>query len=236
MIRTVTRQEEFEALLLPVLPRAYSAARYMTGNASDAEDLVQEASMLAWRAFDRFEPGTNFRAWLLRILTNLNYTRLRGVARKPPSMPIDDLPDLYLYKKMGMDVPGAPDVDPAEALLRKLDASEVRRAIEELPDEFRVVAALYFSDDLSYQEIAETVGCPVGTVRSRLHRGRKLLQVSLWRLAEECGLVESRHGEDDHPASTQGVPEPEPGNLPSAVFVGAAQSAEAPAEANEIRR
>jgi RNA polymerase sigma-70 factor (ECF subfamily) len=155
----------------------------------EAEDLVQEAALLAWRGFERFEPGTNFRAWFLRILTNLNYSRVRRASRRPQQVTLDALPDLYLYRKLGADTPSADDADPAQALLRDLDVTEVRRAIEDLPDEFRTVAALFFAEDLSYLQIAEVVGCPVGTVRSRLHRGRKMLQVSLWRLAEEHGLV-----------------------------------------------
>jgi RNA polymerase sigma-70 factor (ECF subfamily) len=143
----------------------------------------------AWRGFERFEPGTNFLAWFLRILTNLNYSRVRRASRRPQQVTLDALPDLYLYRKLGAHTPSADDADPAQALLRDLDVTEVRRAIEDLPDEFRTVAALYFAEDLSYRQIAEVVGCPVGTVRSRLHRGRKMLQVSLWRLAEEHGLV-----------------------------------------------
>jgi RNA polymerase sigma-70 factor (ECF subfamily) len=183
------RRAEFESLLVPILPRAYSAARYMTGDPMEAEDLVQEAALLAWRGFERFEPGTNFRAWFLTILTNLNYSRVRRASRRPQQVTLDALPDLYLYRKLGADTPSADDAGPAQALLRDLDVTEVRRAIEDLPDEFRTVAALYFAEDLSYRQIAEVVGCPVGTVRSRLHRGRKMLQVSLWRLAEEHGLV-----------------------------------------------
>lgn len=215
-----TRRAEFESLLVPILPRAYSAARYMTGDATEAEDLVQEAALLAWRGFERFEPGTNFRAWFLRILTNLNYSRIRRAGRRPRPVPLDELPDLYLYRRMGADSPGAPDTDPAGALLRDLDVAEVRRAIEELPDEFRTVAALYFAEDLSYRQIAEAVGCPVGTVRSRLHRGRKLLQVSLWRLAEEHGFVPPEAPDEDAT-----------GNRPSPAVVGGDQSAEAPAAA-----
>lgn len=183
------RRAQFEALLEPLLPRAYAAARYMTGDETEAEDLVQDAALLAWRGFDGFELGTNFRAWFLRILTNHNYTRVRRAGRRPQPVPLDELPDLYLYRRTGADAPDGGGEDPAGALVERLDVEEVHRAIEELPDEFRTVAALYFAEDLSYREIADAVGCPVGTVRSRLHRGRKLLQVALWRLAREHGLV-----------------------------------------------
>lgn len=187
-LRGETRAK-FEALLEPVLPRAYRAARYMTGDATEAEDLVQQAALLAWRGFDGFERGTNFRAWFLRILTNLNYTRLRREARAAPSVSLADVPDLYLFGKT--EAAGLHDAaeNPAAAFLSRLDVARVQRAIEALPDEYREVAALYFMDDLSYREIADAVGCPVGTVRSRLHRGRKLLQVALWKVAEEHGIV-----------------------------------------------
>lgn len=218
------RRNEFESLLVPILPRAYAAARYMTGDAAEAEDLVQEAALLAWRGFEGFEPGTNFRAWFLRILTNLNYSRVRRASRRPRAVPLDEPPDLYLFRKLGADAP-PPDTDPAQALLSVLDVAEVHRAIEELPDEFRTVAALYFAEDLSYQEIAEAIGCPVGTVRSRLHRGRKLLQASLWRLAEEHGLVAA----DD-------AKERAPGNQPSPAIVGACKGAQAPTTAARDQR
>lgn len=183
------RRAQFEALLEPLLPRAYAAARYMTGDEAEAEDLVQDAALLAWRGFDGFELGTNFRAWFLRILTNHNYTRIRRAGRRPQPVSLDELPNLHLYRKTGAGARDVADGDPAGELVRQLDVEEVRRAIEELPEEFRTVAALYFAEDLSYREIAHAVGCPVGTVRSRLHRGRQLLQVSLWRLAREHGLV-----------------------------------------------
>lgn len=183
------RRAEFEALFESILPRAYSAARYMTGDAAEAEDLVQDAALLAWRGFDGFESGTNFRAWFLRILTNHNYTRVRRAGRRPQTASLEDVPDLYLYRKTGAGAGGLAAADPAGALIEALDVEEVRRAIGELPEEFRTVAALYFSEDLSYREIADAVDIPVGTVRSRLHRGRKLLQVALWRLAGEHGLV-----------------------------------------------
>lgn len=185
------RRAEFEALLVPLLPRAYSAARYLTGNRTDAEELVQDTALLAWRGFDGFRPGTNFRAWFLRIMTNHNYTRLRRDSRTPGSASLEDVPDLYLYGKTGAAGLHGEAGDPARTLLSKLDAREIRGAIEGLPDEFREVAALYFADGLSYREIADAVGCPVGTVRSRLHRGRRMLQVALWRLAEEHGIVPS---------------------------------------------
>lgn len=180
---------EFTALLDAALPRAYAAARYMTRNRADAEDLVQEASLRAWKGFAGFEPGTNFPAWFMRILTNAFYNRHRRERRTPDTVPLDDTPDLYLYGKTAAAGLHAGDEDPARTFLTKLDAEQVQDAIGSLPDEYRTAAALYFVDEFSYQEIADALGCPVGTVRSRLHRGRKILQVALWRLAQEHGIV-----------------------------------------------
>lgn len=188
------RRAEFESLLVPLLPRAYAAARYMKRDAVEAEDLVQEAALLAWRGFDGFRAGTNFRAWFLRILTNAHYSSLRRRRLAAPTASLEDVPDLYLYRKTREAGWHEGDGDPARTFLGKLDTGRVRDAIEALPDEYRSVAALYFVDDLSYKEIARAVGCPVGTVRSRLHRGRKLLQAALWEVAEEHGLVPSVEG------------------------------------------
>jgi len=196
-------QAEFVALLDPVLSRAYAAARYMTGNAADADDLVQEAALLAWKGFHGFQPGTNFRAWFLKILTNAFYNRHRRSRREGDTVSLDDAPHLYLYEKTAEAGLHTETEDPARAFLSKLDALQVQEAIQALPDEYRAAAALYFVEDLSYQEIADALDCPVGTVRSRLHRGRKMLQVTLWRLAQEHGIVpgdqstdidEERHG------------------------------------------
>lgn len=182
----------FVRLLDPVLPRAYAAARRLTRDADDAEDLVQEAALKAWKGFDGFEPGTNFRAWFLKILTHAFYDSYRRSRRAPNTVPIDGEEDHYLYHKLVESrTTGGRRENPAEAFLRRLDGRHIDAALDALPDEFRAAAVLYFVEDLSYQEIADALDCPLGTVRSRLHRGRQRLQVALWRIAEEHGLVES---------------------------------------------
>jgi RNA polymerase sigma-70 factor, ECF subfamily len=183
------RQNEFEALLAPVLPTVYGAAVHMTRSRDDAEDLVQEAALLAFRAFDTFQTGTNFKAWFFRILTNLFYQRYRRKQREPEIAPLEDASELYLYVQATRAGVRGSDHDPAALVMGKIDTETVSEAIASLPEEYRVVAALYFMEDFSYQEISEMVDCPVGTVRSRLHRGRKMLQKALWRLAEEQGIV-----------------------------------------------
>lgn len=176
-------------LLDPVLPRAYAAARHLTRDRNEAEDLVQEAALHAWKGFDGFEPATNFRAWFLKILSNAFYDSYRRRRRTPDTVSIHGEPDYFLYQKLAASGAGRGRQNPAKAFLRRLDAGHIAAALQALPDEFRAAAVLYFVEDLSYQEIAEALACPVGTVRSRLHRGRKRLQVALWQVAVDHGLV-----------------------------------------------
>lgn len=187
---SVTRAEAtFEDLLAPVLEPAYGAAMHMCRNRHDAEDLVQEAALQAFRSFHQFQPGTKFKAWFFRILTNLFYYRYRKQKRAPQTIGLEDTPDLYLAFKFTSLGLFSGNLDPAESILGKLEADHVREAIANLPDEFRIVAALYFIEDFSYEEIAQILEKPVGTVRSRLHRGRRMLQKALWTIAEERGIV-----------------------------------------------
>jgi RNA polymerase sigma-70 factor, ECF subfamily len=179
----------FESLFTGVVTSAFGVALRLTRNHADAEDLVQEAALLAFRGFASFEPGTNFKAWFFRILMNAFYSRHRGRKREIPTLDWDDTPDLFLYARSheaGFPTQGP---DPAAQLLEQLGTERVAAAIERLPEEYRVVSTLYFMEDFSYQEIARVLGCPVGTVRSRLHRGRKMLQKALWQVAEEAGIV-----------------------------------------------
>jgi RNA polymerase sigma-70 factor, ECF subfamily len=181
---------DFESLLAPVVDRAYGTALRLTGNRDDAQDLVQEAALLAFRGFHTFRPGTHFRAWFFRILVNCFYASRR---RKRPEQSLDemeeDAPLLHLFVQShaaGMHGPGR---DPAREVMDRIAGEDVARALDSLPDEFRVACTLYFMEDLSYQEIADVVDVPVGTVRSRLHRGRKLLQKRLWQTALDAGLA-----------------------------------------------
>ena len=178
-----------ETLLIPVLDAAYATALRLTRNAADAEDLVQEAAFLATRGFSQFEGGTNFRAWFLRILTNAFLSGYRKRKREGERVELTDAPELYLYEQTAEAGLHSRFPDPGERLLDRLDAEAVARAIDALPEEYRVTAALYFTQDLSYQEIADMTGVPVGTVRSRLHRGRRLLQQSLWAVAKDRGII-----------------------------------------------
>ncbi|MCI0433716.1 MAG: sigma-70 family RNA polymerase sigma factor [Gemmatimonadetes bacterium] len=190
------RASDFEELLQPLLDGAFGLAITMTRNRADAEDAVQEASLRAFRAFDTFERGTNFKAWYYRILTNCVYARHRTAKRRPEAVELDDASELYLFRQtraMGLHERSN---DPARILMGRIDGEMILDAIAAIPDEYRIVASLYFLEDYSYQEIADTVGCPVGTVRSRLHRGRRMLQRMLWAMARDAGILSSLEEEN----------------------------------------
>jgi len=184
-------QANFEELFQPIAGMAYGTAVRLTRNRTDAEDLVQDAALLAFRAFDSFQPGTNFKAWFFRILTNAFYSRHRKDKHERNNISTEDLPPLYLYGKTADIGLHSREADPAAALMDRIDTEHVAEALESLPTEYRVVATLYFIEDFSYQQIADVAGCPVGTVRSRLHRGRRMLQKALWQVAEERGIVKT---------------------------------------------
>jgi RNA polymerase sigma-70 factor (ECF subfamily) len=183
---------DFDMLIGSVLGPAFGTALRMTGNRQDAEDLVQEASLAAYRGFATFERGTNFKAWFFRIMMNCYLTSRR---RSRPETSMQDLEDshaAYLFMRTAEAGLHARFNDPAAATIGQMAQEDVARALAALPEEFRVVCTLYFMDDLSYQEIADILGLPVGTVRSRLHRGRKMLQKRLWKVAEDQGIVRTR--------------------------------------------
>lgn len=182
------RTRTFEQLLQPVLEPAYRAAYHLARNSADAEDIVQEASLLAWRSFESFEQGTNFRAWFQRIVVNVFLTRCRADRRRGISVPLAS-DDGDSGDRTVADARWAADgADTAEAILGNMDLDAVQAALGSLPLEYRTVAVLYFVDDLSYEQIAQAIGCPVGTVRSRLHRGRRLLWKRLAATARDLGL------------------------------------------------
>jgi RNA polymerase sigma-70 factor, ECF subfamily len=187
----------FESLFASCLDSAYGVAMRLTRNSADAEDLVQDAAFLAHRGFASFTPGTNFRAWFLKILMNCFFSRRRQEKRRPVTSDLDDTPDLYIYARSGQAGFPTQGPDPAAQLLDKLGTERIVAAVDRLPEEYRVVATLYFMEDLSYEEIARALECPVGTVRSRLHRGRKMLQKALWQIAVEDGIVNQAAGQED---------------------------------------
>ena len=166
----------------------YSAALRMTRNPSDAEDLVQEAYLKAYRAYDSFEEGTNLRAWLYRILTNTYINSYRAKQRRPDVEDVEDVEELYLFKRFaGADGTMSPSAE--EEVFEGITDDAVKGALEALPDTFRIVVLLADVEGFSYKEIAEIIDAPIGTVMSRLHRGRRALEKSLLPYAEARGLI-----------------------------------------------
>jgi len=190
-------QQDFEAVLKPALQAIYKAAYGLTRNRDEAEDLVQEAAVQAFRAFYTFQPGTNFKAWFLRILTNIFYARYRKQQREPRLVDAPEAEDLYLYSQTQQGRPPDRHGDPAALVLSRIDTETILEAMAMLPEEYRVVATMYFVDQFSYQDIADMLNIPVGTVRSRLHRARKLLQMALWDLAQERGIIAAQKANED---------------------------------------
>ncbi len=179
-------QKEFARQAMQYAPQLYSAALRMTRNAADAEDLVQDAYLRAYRGFATFNDGTNLRAWLFRILTNTYINRYRAKQRRPQETDLADVEDLYLYRRVGTLGAAASAED---TLFELFTDDEVKRALEELPDSFRLPVLLADVEQFSYKEIAEMLDIPIGTVMSRLHRGRKAMQKALMDYATERGLA-----------------------------------------------
>src|SRR3954463_12247851 len=182
-------QATFVEQATPFMDSLYAAAMRMTRNPSDAEDLVQETYLKAYRGFGGFEEGTNLKAWLYRILTNTYINSYRAKRRRPDESDIDDVEDLYLYRRLG-GLEGAVAGRSAEdELLDIYTDDEIKAAIESLPEQFRMAVLLADVEGFSYKEIADILDIPIGTVMSRLHRGRKGLQKKLYEFAVARGLV-----------------------------------------------
>jgi RNA polymerase sigma-70 factor, ECF subfamily len=194
-------QATFTAQAMEYMPSLYSAALRMTRNAADAEDLVQETYLRAYRGFGSFQEGTNLKAWLYRILTNTFINRYRAAQRRPDETDLEEVEDFYLYRRLG-GLEGARASRSAEdELLDVLTEGEVREAVESLPEQFRLAVLLADVEGFSYKEIAEILDIPIGTVMSRLHRGRRALQKRLYEFAAGRGLVGTR-GEEPVGAAT----------------------------------
>jgi RNA polymerase sigma-70 factor (ECF subfamily) len=183
----VADQQQFADLAMPYMAQLYSAALRMTRKPADAEDLVQETYLRAYRAFGTFREGTNLKAWLYRILTNTFINQYRAAKRRPEQVDVEDVEDLYLYRRLAGSDGGGPT--PEAVVLDRLPEAAVKEAVESLPEQFRIAVLLADVEGFSYKEIADIVDVPIGTVMSRLHRGRKLLQKRLWEYASERGLL-----------------------------------------------
>src|ERR1700757_4623819 len=191
-------QAQFADLAMEYMGSLYSAALRMTRNPADAEDLVQETYLKAYRAFGSFKEGTNLKAWLYRILTNTFINSYRARKRRPEQTDIDDVEDLYLYRRLGgLEAVNAGRSAEEEALEHFTEA-DVKDAVEALPEQFRMAVLLADVEGFSYKEIAEILDIPIGTVMSRLHRGRKALQKGLYDFAVDRGLA-ARQTADEEP-------------------------------------
>jgi RNA polymerase sigma-70 factor (ECF subfamily) len=190
----VADQAKFADLAMEHMPSLYTAALRMTRNPADAEDLVQETYLKAYRAFHSFTEGTNLKAWLYRILTNTYINTYRAKKRRPEESDIDDLENFYLYRRLGGLEGAAAGRSAEDEVLDHFTETEVKEAIEALPEQFRMAVLLGDVEGFSYKEIAEILDVPIGTVMSRLHRGRRALQKRLYEFGRQRGLVPEREG------------------------------------------
>ncbi len=186
---TADDRERFQALAEEHLDGLFRAALRLTRNRTRAEDLLQETFLRGWRSFHTFKPGTNARAWLYKILMNAYIDAYRKTTREPEVVDQEDVDEFYLYTKVQESDDLRRAGDPEEVLLARLMDADVKGALDSLPDAFREVVILADIEDFSYKEIAELLGIPIGTVMSRLHRGRRQLQVKLWEYAKRARYV-----------------------------------------------
>lgn len=203
-------RQQFEQMVEEHLNGLFGAALRMTRNRTNAEDLLQETFLRAWRSFHTFRPGTNARAWLYRILMNAYIDNYRKATREPEVVDQDDVDEFYLYSKVQESDQYRRAGNPEEAFLQTLMDADVKSALESLPETFRAVVMLADIDGFSYKEIAEILSIPIGTVMSRLHRGRKQLQVALWEYARRARYVDGARSQPpesrskDRPSAGEG--------------------------------
>jgi RNA polymerase sigma-70 factor (ECF subfamily) len=204
----VADQATFAEQAMPLMDSLYSAALRLTRNASDAEDLVQETYLKAYRGFGGFQEGTNLRAWLYRILTNTFINTYRSKKRRPDETELDEVEDLYLYRKLGGLEAATVGRSAEDELMDWFTDAEVKEAVEALPEQFRMAVLLADVEGFSYKEIADILDIPIGTVMSRLHRGRKALQRGLYEFAEARRLV-GHEQSNGHPDGRDGAAPPD---------------------------
>lgn len=185
-------RDQFIDLAMEYMPSLYSAALRMTRNPADAEDLVQDTYLKAYRGFHSFREGTNLKAWLYRILTNTYINRYRAQQRRPDETSMDQEEDFFLYRHLGELDASRAGRSAEDELLDLFSSSEIVEAVESLSETFRIPVLLADVEGFSYKEIAEILDIPIGTVMSRLHRGRKALQRLLYDYGVERRLVDPK--------------------------------------------
>ena len=182
-------REDFTTDAMQYAPQLFATALRMTRNGAEAEDLVQETFLKGWRGFESYQQGTNLRAWLFRIMTNTFINKYNSQQRRPQETELDEVEELYLFRRMGAFDQSKMTHSAEDQMLELFTDDEVKNAIEELPETFRIPVLLSDVEGFSYKEIAEMLDVPIGTVMSRLHRGRKAMQKMLYEYAKERGLV-----------------------------------------------
>jgi len=187
MAEPTTAERQFDAEALPHLDALYRVALRLTGDASQAEDLVQDTMLKAYRSWRQYRPGTNAKGWLLTILRNTFINDYRRRKLEPVATDLEAVEPHALYRNIE-------EVDPEGAFFSQIVDEKVLEAVDALPPEFREVLVLSDMEGMSYAEIAEALHIPVGTVKSRLFRGRRLLQAALYEYAVETGIIPARKG------------------------------------------
>lgn len=188
------KKVQFEGLFLPLMDNLYNLAIRMTRNARDAEDLVQETYLKAYRFFNHFQEGTNAKAWVITILTNTFRTKYRKTQKEPNQVDFEAIENFFLVDELKPTIQPANksearDSDAITEILKAYVSDDIIKALENIPEQFRIAVLLSDVERFNYQEIAEIIGASVGTVKSRIFRGRKLLQKQLYEFAKERGIV-----------------------------------------------
>ena len=176
----------------PHLHVLFRMALRLTQEEQAAEDLLQDTLERAFQNFKRYEPGTNIRAWLLRIMSNVRISGFRRSARRPQTSSLEDAEDFSLYRAVRTQ--GVAPLDVEAVVLNRIGEESILHAIDRLPEDFRTVVVLADVEGFSYKEMAAILDIPIGTVTSRLYRGRQQLQRSLWEHARDAGILASAHG------------------------------------------
>lgn len=189
---------------MPLMDTLYAGAMRMTRNPADADDLIQETYLRAYRGYGGFTEGTNLKAWMYRILTNTYINMYRAKQRRPDESELDEVEDLYLYRRLGGLEAARAGRSAEDELMDTFTEFEVKQAVEDLQENFRMAVLLADVEGFSYKEIAEILDIPIGTVMSRLHRGRKALQKRLFDYAVTHGLAD--RPEPDEAAEVETVP------------------------------
>jgi RNA polymerase sigma-70 factor (ECF subfamily) len=188
------RRAEFEQVALPFLDALFNLALHLTRNRKDAEDLVQETYLRAFRFFDSYQPGTHIKAWLFRILRNTFINRYRAAKARPDEVDFAKIEEAYDGIVDETFLRGRRPPSPEAAVMDAVLDAEVQTAMTGLAEEYRSVVIMALVEEMSYKEIASALSIPIGTVMSRLHRGRKMLQAALVEYVKRKGILRNRPG------------------------------------------